>query len=93
MYDSRKQCARVDIIKYSEAKDMELGETVTIVVTGKVRSLRGPEKYMSYDYDDKGKRSAKEVERMSPGSIELEVSSMEISVDGEIEALMKEYGE
>ena len=77
MGEKKKLCARFDISKASMAKDLELGEEVTITVKGRVKSLRGPEEGYHEPYM-KGEKARK---YSYPGSVELELSSF--TVDGE----------
>lgn len=78
-YGSRggKLCASVDISKASEADDVNIGDTVTIVIKGKVKRLEGPDQYKDTDYIGNGK--SKEVIRKIPGKIEIELDSMKVA--------------
>jgi hypothetical protein len=88
-YGDGKLCARIDIQKASQVDEVGLDDTVTVMVTGKVKSLRGGEKYKSQDYpmDSDGKSKPKEVVRTIPGSIELEVSEMKVLRKGEFDGM------
>lgn len=73
--DDRKLCARLDLEKFADASDLELGQEVEIIVKGKIAALRGPEKRMERDYSSK---SEKKVERTYPGSVEIEMKSFKL---------------
>lgn len=90
-YGDGKLCARIDLKKASQVDDVNLDDTVTVMVTGKVKSLRGGEQYKSHDYSYKdGKETkGKEVVRTIPGSIELEVSKMTV---GSLSKFEEDFG-
>jgi len=92
VYGDEKLCARIDISKASQVDEVGLDDEVTIVVKGKVKSLRGGEQYKSQDYSTEigSKAKPKEVVRKIPGSIELEVSDMKVMLDGEFDAMWKD---
>lgn len=81
MYDERKLCARVDIDKVKKVNDVNLGDEVTLVVTGKVTNLRGPEENLYKDGKGKERKST------YPGSMEIEISEMKVSAVGEFDGL------
>lgn len=88
--DKPKICMRLDLAKVSTVDDVELGSEVTITVTGKVKTLRGPEEGLreSYDYPVTGsskKSKPKEEKYLYPGSLEVEVSSVSIKKQGEFD--------
>jgi hypothetical protein len=93
-YGDGKLCARIDISKASQVDEVGLDDEVTIVVKGKVKSLRGGEQYKSQDYPAEigSKAKPKEVVRKIPGSIELEVSEMKVMRDGEFDGMMDGEG-
>jgi hypothetical protein len=70
--DIKKPMASIQIRKAGEAEGMEIGETVSLTVTGVVRSIDSPREEI--DYDPNGSKT-----RMRPGCIELEVKSMRIA--------------
>lgn len=80
MGSERKLRARIDLSSAKIVGDVELGEEVTIKVTGKVTEMRAPSKYMGMEYTGK---SEKKVPRTDPGSLEIEVSKLQVEVDGE----------
>ena len=93
MSDKPKLCARLDISKASQAGDLELGEEVTIVLRGKVRTLRGPEEGIRGPYDPipttSGKKG-KEEKYTYPGSIEIEITKMDVKGTSGFEGLADE---
>lgn len=91
MYGDGKLCARVDIKKASQVDDVNLDDTVTILIKGKVKSLRGGEQYKTRDYDastEKGRE--KQVTRTIPGSIELEVEDMKVLAENQFSGLLED---
>lgn len=89
-YGDGKLCARIDLKRASQVDEVGLDDIVTVVVKGKVKSLRGGEQYKSTDYPDSGKGKAKEVTRVIPGSIEIEVQDMRVSLDSEFDEMLEE---
>lgn len=89
MYGDGKPCARVDLKTASAVDNVSIDDVVTIVVTGKVKSLRGRDEYKSYDYKDDGKRG-KEITRVNPGSIEIEVSDLKVTKKGEFDGMLED---
>lgn len=91
-YGDGKLCARIDLKRASQVDEVGLDDTVTIVVKGKVKSLRGGEQYKSQDYpiESGSKAKPKEVVRTIPGSIELEVSDMKVYLDGQFDEMLEE---
>jgi hypothetical protein len=89
-YGSRgsKLCARVDISKASEADDVNIGDTVSIVIKGKVKRLEGPDQYKDTNYVGNGK--SKEVIRKIPGSIEIELDSMKVMSEGDFSGMLED---
>jgi len=83
-----KLCARVDLSKASAVDNVSIDDIVTIVVTGKVKALRGKDEYKTFDYGPEGKEG-KEVTRINPGSIELEVTDMRVARKGEFDGMME----
>lgn len=84
-----KPCARVDLKTASAVDNVSIDDVVTIVVTGKVKSLRGRDEYKSYDYNGDGKKG-KEVTRVNPGSIEIEVSDLKVHKKGEFDGMLED---
>lgn len=91
-YGDGKLCARIDLQKASQVDEVGLDDIVTVIVTGKVKSLRGGEQYKSQDYpmDANGKSKPKDVVRTIPGSIELEVSEMRVARKGEFDGMLED---
>ncbi len=89
-YGSRdkKLCARVDISKASQADDVNIGDTITIQITGKVKRLEGPDAFKDTDYVGSGK--SKEIVRKIPGSIELEIDDMKVSTTGDFSGMLED---
>jgi hypothetical protein len=88
-YDGKtKLCARLDISSAKQVNDVNLGDEITVVVKGKVKRMDGPSQYTSSEYLGKGKE--KEVERKIPGSVELEITSMEVKTDGEFDGMLED---
>ena len=84
-YDAeRKLCARLDISKASQAGELELGQPVKILISGTVKSLRGPEEGVREGYDSKDK--SKKVKYTYPGSIEIELDRFAVEGTSEFEA-------
>lgn len=73
--------ARVDLESVRAVKDVELGEVVELRIRGKVCSMRGPEE--SLYKDSKGK----EVKSTYPGTLEVEISKLEVGSPGEFDGL------
>jgi hypothetical protein len=84
-----KPCARVDLTKASVVDNVSIDDIVTVIVTGKVKALRGRDEYKTHDYDDKGKKG-KEITRVNPGSIEIEVSDMRVAKKGEFDGMLED---
>lgn len=81
MDSPRKMCARIDLRKYSDAKDVELGDDIEIVVKGKVKSLRGPEEGYYGSISAKGKEGKEKYSH--PGSMEIEITTMKVLTSSE----------
>jgi len=81
-----KLCARIDLTKVAMVKDVELGSTVDVVITGKVKSMRGPEEGLREGYSTNGKRT-KEEKYVYPGTLEIEISEVKIKSIGEFDGL------
>lgn len=89
-YDgTKKLCARIDISTAKQVNDVNLDDEITIVLKGNVKRLDGPEQYKTTEYAGNGKKD-KEVKRLMPGTIELEIDSMTISSAGEYDGMMDE---
>lgn len=84
MYDEKSRTVRVDIDKVKQVNDVNLGDTVTLVVKGKVKSMRGPEERLWKDEKGKEKKST------YPGSIEIEIDEMRIGAEGQFDGLLEE---
>lgn len=69
--DIKKLRASIDIKKAKSAEGMEIGEPVTITITGKVRSIDSPRE--DVDYRPGGSKTV-----MRPGCIELEITGMKV---------------
>lgn len=82
----RKMLARIDITKATQVDDVNLDDEVTIVIKGKVKELRGPSEYMGTEYLSKGKE--KEVKRMTPGEVVLEIGTLTVATDGKFDGMM-----
>lgn len=85
MLEDRKIKMRLDIQKVSVVGDIGLNDEVTVTVKGRVTSLRGPEMSLETPYvykEGKEAKSKKEVERVYPGSLEVEVAQIKIESDG-----------
>lgn len=83
----KKRCMRLDITKLDQAEDVELGDKLTFVVTGEVKSIRGPEEGYneSYPIGVKSSGKGKKEKYIYPGSIEIEVASASIKKNGEFD--------
>lgn len=80
-YGDGKCTARVDFMNSSVVDDIDLDDEVTLIVRGKVKSLRGSEKRKSEDYpmEVNGKpRKPRERLMEIPGSIEIEVTDFKV---------------
>jgi len=86
MYDASKVCARIDLKKLSTVAEVELGETVTITITGKVKSMRGPEEGLRPVYGEKGK-TKKEEKYTYNGNLEVEIEQMVIKSVGDFDGM------
>lgn len=78
--DMKKPCAHIQITDAKEAKGLNIGETVSLTITGKVKAIEGPREDVIYR--DEGSES-----RMMPGGVEIELTGMKI---GAIESADKE---
>lgn len=85
--DKKKMCMRLDLMKVSDADDLELGDTVTIKVTGKVQMLRGPEEGYSSDYplSTKVESKPKEKKYVYPGEVKIEVAAVSVKKQTEFD--------
>lgn len=72
--------ARIDVKKASMVNDVGLDDIVTITLKGKVKSIAGAREEKGMEYMGKGKE--KEVKRLFPGSLEIEVSSIKVMGEG-----------
>ncbi len=72
--DIKKPTASIQIRKASDANGLEINDTVTLTVTGIVKSIDSPRERVEYDTPD-GSGSS----RMVPGSIEMEVTSLKVA--------------
>lgn len=66
-----KPCATIQIKDAKQAKGLEIGETVSVTVTGKVKSLEGPREEVMYM--ESGSES-----KMMPGQVEIEISGIKV---------------
>lgn len=73
MYDGdvKKPRASIQIKKARDASGMEIGEEVTITITGVVKSIDSPRE--DVDYRPGGSKTV-----MRPGQIELEIKSIKV---------------
>jgi hypothetical protein len=78
--DMKKPCASVPITDTKQAKGLEIGEEVSVTLTGIVKSIEGPREEIMYKED--GSES-----RMMPGGFEIEIKSLKV---GTIESDDKE---
>lgn len=76
---------RLDITKVSMVGDVSLNDEVEIKVKGRVTSIRGPEEYLGTEYLGKGKE--KEVERICPGTLEVEISAVSVATMNEFDGM------
>lgn len=67
----KKPTASIQIKKAGDANGLEINDTVTLTITGVVKSVDSPRE--SIDYGEGGSKS-----RMMPGCIELEIESMSV---------------
>jgi hypothetical protein len=81
MIDKPRITARFDIDKVKKVNDVNLGDTVTITITGKVRSMSGPSEHLSEDSKGKDKSYS------YPGTLEVEIGEMKIYAEGEFDGL------
>ena len=77
--DMKKPMASVQIRKVSEAAGMEIGEMVSLTITGVVKSIDSPRE--TIDYSPDGSKA-----KMMPGCIEIEVKELTVNASGEDEA-------
>jgi hypothetical protein len=66
-----KPCATIQISDAKQASGVNIGETVTLTVTGIVKAIEGPRE--AVEYSEGGSES-----RMMPGQIEVEVKSLKV---------------
>jgi hypothetical protein len=96
-YGDGKCQARIDFMKVEAMDDVDLDDVVTVVVTGKVKSLRGPEKRKSEDYpiEPGGKTKGKPKERLLeiPGTLEIDITEMHIAEANEFDGRKMEEDE
>lgn len=69
--DMKKPCASVPITDAKQAKGLEIGETVSVTITGTVKSIEGPREEIMYK--DEGSES-----RMMPGGFEIEIKNLKV---------------
>lgn len=77
----RRITARIDLASVKDVQDVELGETIEVVVTGKVCCLRGPSQEMWTN--SKGK----DVKETYPGTLELEIEGIKVAEVGTFDAM------
>lgn len=80
-----KVCARVDITSASQVGDVNLGDEIEVTIRGTVRSLDGPEKRMDTNYIGDGKE--KQVKRLIPGTVEIDISSVSFKPSGSFDGM------
>jgi hypothetical protein len=82
MYDSKPRItARIDLESIKTVKEVELGETISVTIRGKVCSMRGGEESMYKD--EKGKTHKSKY----PGTLELEIASLTVVSPGEFDGM------
>lgn len=93
-YDGKKKCtrARIDIAKVNQVNDVNLGDTIELVIKGRVKSLDGPEERLEqrYNYKNGKETGPTEVKVVHPGTIEIEIESMAIGSVGEFDGIWKD---
>lgn len=72
--------ARIDIKQAKMVNDVSLDDVVTVTIKGKVKRLDGVEQYKGTDYLGKGK--TKEVNKIRPGTLEIEIASITVLGEG-----------
>lgn len=91
MVEKPKQKMRLDMMSFEDVGDLKLGTEVTVTVTGKIASLRGPEISYGYDYAvPSGKISSKEKKEephLYPGDMCVEVGTVKMKVNGKFDAM------
>lgn len=75
---------RLDINKISLVGDVALNDEVLVKVKGRVTAIRGPEQSLEVPYDSKNK---KEIARVYPGSLEVEIDKVEIQTEDQFAGL------
>lgn len=93
MAQEQKLKARFDIKPNMEVvEELGLGDNVTLVLKGKVVSMRGAEQSLEPDYSKVGIEASatKKVKRVYPGSVELELSSVRLALDSEFSTMVDE---
>lgn len=85
--DSPKACARIDLSRVKMVEDVELGAEIEVTIVGKVKTLRGPEEGLREGWNGKEKKE----KYTYPGSLELEISSVEIAGIGKFDGLGEDY--
>jgi len=86
--EKRKLCARIDLKDADVVDEVNLDDTITVVIKGKVKTLKGVEKGKRPTYREKG---PKEEAYEYPGKLEMEISSVKVSTDGKFDGMMKDY--
>jgi hypothetical protein len=72
MYGSNeKPCATIQISEAKQASGLEIGESVSITITGTVKAIEGPRE--AVHYMEGGSES-----KMMPGQIEIEVKGIKV---------------
>ncbi len=72
MYGSNsKPCATIQISEAKQASGVEIGETVTLTITGTVKAIEGPREMV--EYSEGGSES-----KTMPGQIEIEIKNMKV---------------
>lgn len=85
--DKRKLCARIDLKNASIVNDVNVEDTITVMVKGKVTMLRGTEEGTTNRYVGDGKE--KKVQYKEPGVLELDITSVTISADGTFDGMLE----
>ena len=78
--------ARIDLKKASVVGDVKLGDTVRVVLVGRVVEMKGPEERIGLDYGGlNSKAKPKEKEFTYPGMVCVEFKKLEIESQSEFE--------
>ena len=70
----KKPVANIQLAKASDARGLQIGEVMTVLVTGKITAIEGPKEDICY-HPEGGKT------KMMPGCISMEIQSIDIESD------------